>query len=151
MHFIINYIQCIGPLSTLSCSLEAETIDILQAMTNLEHFYDEMELFVKGVNEDDNVNDNELGSPESGEENADEEPAAKRPKRPAAVILLANKVEACVRNRLGDLHQNASLKPMRLLDTGVWPRTKDELKTFGAAEVKAFREHYSELLISQGL
>ena len=56
-------------LSTLSCSLEAETIDILQAMTNLEHFYDEMELFVKGVVEDDNVN--ELGSLESGEVNAD--------------------------------------------------------------------------------
>ncbi|XP_072035509.1 zinc finger protein 862-like [Amphiura filiformis] len=66
------------------------------------------------------------------------------------LLGLLEKVEKCVRNRLGDINEDIQLKPVRLMNTRVWPREKETLLGFGVDEVVTFTEHFSSLVESRG-
>ena len=59
-----------------------------------------------------------------------------------------DKLEDCVRSRLGDINVEEKLRPVRLLDTRTWPRTN--LADFGNDDIQIFIDHYAELVEAQG-
>ena len=73
------------------------------------------------------------------------------PRLKRKILSLAEKVEECVRIRLGDINEESRLKVMRILDTRTWPTNTEDLLQYGVDDVKCFKFNFSSLVEAKGM
>ena len=162
LHLLFYHIL-LQPLSTLSCHLQGESVNLLFAISTLRSFYAQLEKLKAKGQEREDTQESQVPPTElsklikslNTETNEAYYKGVKLSGRNKQQILRAfkssydehiDRLIECMKDRLGDLEEFEIFGALKILDIQAWPKEEDALRAFGVQEMSAITEHFEPLL-----